>query len=200
MTAAPPVVIYGVHLPLLRPALTRASAMSTVHNTALIGACLVDARDAHEYGNCAAVTVGVRILRARPDLRWPAWLPTAIIDVMEADEPQGGTGGRHARAVTRWKADAADYVRYRAVEIIRGAGHPTPRAYSIAEESLSREAIGSNAITGADAIEKAYRRVITRTRTRHPHERQRWQLRYAPRYFPDILTLGVLAAINLTAQ
>ena len=116
-----------VRLPLWRPAYTVTDAQAHIVNLSLD---LDDAHAAHAAGNPTAALVAVRRLRVRPDLRWPDWLTEAVQTTLESD-PSHGAAGRHARRWTQWRDDAADYLRYRAVELLpdRTAEKPARRIF-----------------------------------------------------------------------
>jgi hypothetical protein len=182
-----------VRLPLWRPALTAAEARRTVANTTLLENALTDAQIAFRTHNPVALAVAVRMLRARPELQWPMWITDAVLLALEGRSTPTSKVGRHAQRLTQWVDDAADYVRYRAVELLRRHGEKIPAVYAKASELLDVEAVGSGATAGDGGIEKAYRRVLKRT---GGARRREWELRYAPRYYPDIVTLHLLAAID----
>jgi hypothetical protein len=186
----------AVRLPLWRPIYTRTQAIGYIASDELIAACLANAAAAQEVGNPAAALVAARMLRARPNWPWPTWLVGAVVDRLEQGASVATTGGRHARAWTRWQEDAADYLRYRAVEILRiGARRPVPTVYEEVADRLQRED-GEHAAATGPAIEKAYLRVIKRTGP-VPRKQAPYALRYDPRYFPDVATLHTLHAADV---
>jgi len=187
-----------VRLPLWRPAYTRAQAIVYVKSDEGIAYCLADAATAHQAGNPAAVLVAARVLQARPDSIWPPWLVAAVIDALARGSRRGSTGGRHTYPWVQWRDDAADYLRYRAVEILRvGARRPVPTVFQDVADRLRPEH-GEHGAATAATIEKAYQRVIRRT-GETSRKQDPYALRYHPRYFPDVATLHHLHAADVLA-
>ena len=178
----------AVRVPLWRRLLTAQDARAYLADTYWIECALSEAEHAHRHDNPVALTVAVRLLRARPDLRWPQWVSEAVLEMLEQGAPRGRSG-RHGDRLTQWLDDAADYTRYRAVEILTADGIKQPTVYAVAEEQLKLDGFASS----SDAIKKAHARVKKRIgkSPSFPGE-----LLYAARYYPDIATLHILAAAD----
>lgn len=117
-----------------------------------------------------------------------------MIVALEGDSSGKRESGRHAHPATKWRDDAVDYLRYRAVETLRTGGHRVPAVYDDVAERLRLED-DAHASASAEAIKKAYQRVIKRTGAM-PRRTRPSELRYHPRYFPDIATLHLLHAVE----
>lgn len=187
-----------VRLPLSRPPLSLAEARAALKGDDTIRAILRDAEVAFREGNPAAVVVAVRLLRSVKAQPWPAWVADGVLASLEGRAATPArNGGRHARAWTRWEDDAADYVRYRAVKLLRSAGWTGDGLY--AEVGAGLLDIMPSAAVEERAIKAAYRRVVARTSDPEPRGGDPW-LHYAPRYFPDVVALHLLAAADVVRQ
>jgi hypothetical protein len=177
-----------VRIPLGRRPFTAREARDYVADTSLIRSTLARAAWAHVHDNPVALLVAVRLLHVRPDLRWPMWVSAAVLARLETGGPPRPARriGRHADPVTQWLEDAADYTRYRAVELL--TRHGGKRVHAEVAEHLH-----GFAGAGDTAIRKAHKRVTARIgrSPTFPGE-----LLHAPRYFPDILALHLLAAAD----
>ena len=90
--------------------------------------------------------------------------------------------------MTKWLEDAADYTRYRAVELLLSKGVKKSAVYVAAEEQLPGLGAAS-----AEATKKAHARVKKRIGTAPTFV---GELLHAARYYPDIATLHLLAAAD----
>jgi hypothetical protein len=176
-----------VRLPLWRPVCPRTQARVRLADDELLTECLRLAHAAHAAGNPAASLVAVRLLRARPDRAWPPWLVAGVLGTLETTARPGI--GRHGDPWRRWHDDAADYLRYRALELLSGAD--PWGVYGRVRVRLRLEA-GEQAAVEDRALRRAYQRVVARTVAPDPPT----LLRYAPRYYPDLASLHLLHAAD----